>query len=423
MKPHTPKQALTALIALAALITAALTLTACGALDGGGESGYGSSGSWAAPAEGSSDASASNQQGAPRLTGGIWDDNADPEHYARYAEEWAAPELSDLPTRRQLIRVVDAAGAPVRGAKVEVTAGERQVTLRTVDHGYALYAPALDGVSQRYAVNVKLGSQRAAGEFERVDGEEAPWVLTLPEAVAAPARALDLALVVDATGSMGDELSFLKRELSSILAQLQARYPEVDIRVSLTHYRDEGDQYVTRGVPFTGSLERLQRELSAVEADGGGDTPEAMAEALEETLALGWRDGADVARVAFLVADAPPQRFRQARADSAARRARELGVRFFPIASSGVDGEAEWVMRQLAAFSLGQYIFLTDDSGLGGAHAEPNIPCYEVRLLQTLMLRVVESAVVGAWPESSPGEVIRSVGVEEGACEGHRPLD
>jgi hypothetical protein len=76
-------------------------------------------------------------------------------------------------------------------------------------------------------------------------------------------------------------------------------------------------------------------------------------------------------------------------------------------------------MRQMAAFTLGQYIFLTDDSGVGGGHAEPHIPCYEVRLLHTLMLRVIQSAVEGAWVGGDADEVIRSVGFNEnGACVG-----
>ena len=95
------------------------------------------------------------------------------------------------------------------------------------------------------------------------------------------------------------------------------------------------------------------------------------------------------------------------------------GVRIFPIASSGVDIRAEWVMRQAAAFTLGQYIFLTDDSGVGGGHAEPHIPCYQVRLLQDQLLRVIESGIKGRWVEGDTDEIIRSVGFNDlGECVG-----
>jgi Mg-chelatase subunit ChlD len=352
------------------------------------------------------------------LTAGIWDDNAYPAHYARYAEQSAQPELSDLPVERHLIRVVNSEGEPVRGAEVRVTAGEQSVTLHSADHGYALYAPAEDGEAEAIEVSVKLGALSVTESFQGAPEGEA-WVITLPDAPSQPAEALDVALIVDATGSMGDEIAFLKVEISDIITQLRALYPNLDLRVALTHYRDVGDDYVTRSADFTSDLGELQASIEEVSAGGGGDFPEAMGEAMEESMGLSWREGEGVARVAFVVADAPPQTDRQARTDRAARLARDLGVRIFPIASSGVDAGAEWAMRQMAAFTLGQYIFLTDDSGVGGGHAEPHIPCYEVRLLHTLMLRVIQSAVEGVWVGGDADEVIRSVGFNEnGACVG-----
>ena len=101
------------------------------------------------------------------------------------------------------------------------------------------------------------------------------------------------------------------------------------------------------------------------------------------------------------------------------KQARAKGIRVYPIASSGVAGQAEWAMRQLAAFTLGRYLFLTDDSGIGDSHAEPHIPCYHVELLQELMIRVIESALIGEWVPSASGERIRSVGFDEqGNCVG-----
>ncbi len=60
------------------------------------------------------------------------------------------------------------------------------------------------------------------------------------------------------------------------------------------------------------------------------------------------------------------------------RAARSLDVHIYPVASSGVDELTELTMRSAAQLTGGRYLFLTDDSGVGGAHMEPSIPCYFV---------------------------------------------
>ena len=56
---------------------------------------------------------------------------------------------------------------------------------------------------------------------------------------------------------------------------------------------------------------------------------------------------------------------------------------------------------------------------IGGSHAEPHIPCYEVQHLKVLMRRVIESSLAGRWLEGTDEEIIRSVGFDEqGQCVG-----
>ena len=89
----------------------------------------------------------------------------------------------------------------------------------------------------------------------------------------------------------------------------------------------------------------------------------------------------------------------------------------YPVASSGVNGEAELTMRATAQITGGRYIFLTNDSGIGNPHAEPHIPCYVVTKLQGAMIRMVESEMIGHRAEPAPGEVIRTVGSPvDGKC-------
>jgi hypothetical protein len=94
------------------------------------------------------------------------------------------------------------------------------------------------------------------------------------------------------------------------------------------------------------------------------------------------------------------------------------GVHVYPVASSGVAELAELTMRQSAQLTFGRYLFLTDDSGIGGAHAEPTIPCHFVRLLSTSVLHVVDAEMTGDVPTQNLDEVIRIGGEidQDGFC-------
>ncbi len=177
----------------------------------------------------------------------------------------------------------------------------------------------------------------------------------------------------------------------------------MDQRFALIVYRDQGDQYVSRRFDFTNSLDDLRSELSRQRAAGGGDMPEAVHIALEQAAGLDWRPG-NVARVAFLVGDAPPHDSDILAAFEATSGLRAGGVRLFPVASSGVDLKAEFVMRSAAVLTMGQYLFLTDQSGIGNPHAQPHTSQYLVEHLDQLMVRMITSELCGR--RLQPDEVL-----------------
>ena len=207
---------------------------------------------------------------------------------------------------------------------------------------------------------------------------------------------------------MTDEIEYVKAEVADIAATVQESSGNESLRFALIVYRDEGDEYVTRTTDFT-SLDEFQDDLDRQSADGGGDYPEAMDAAMAAMSQLSWRDG-NVARVAFLIADAPPHTENAGRFLSAVEDHRRAGVKIYPVAASGVAQEAEYLMRLAAQATLARYIFLTHDSGIGNPHEEPLIPCYHVQLLNDLLSRVLESELAGAWIQPEPDDIIRSVG-------------
>jgi hypothetical protein len=231
------------------------------------------------------------------------------------------------------------------------------------------------------------------------------------------ARALDVVVVIDTTGSMGDEIGYLRADFLELVRGLSGRYPGVTLRHAVVAYRDEGDEYVVLPSELTSDAVATQRSLDGLRAEGGGDWPEAPDQALARASQLAWSDGQDAAKVLFWVSDAPHHEQNAGALAGAVRDLRGRGVHVYPVAASGVNALTELTMRSAAQLTLGRYLFLTDDSGVGNPHAEPSIPCYWVTKLDYAMERVLRSEIEGTVVQIDPGAVIRAMGdPRSGVC-------
>lgn len=118
---------------------------------------------------------------------------------------------------------------------------------------------------------------------------------------------VEVAFVLDTTGSMGGLIEGAKRKIWSIATAIVDSNPDADIRMGLVAYRDIGDDYVTRKVELTTDIQDLYANLLELKARGGGDWPESVNEALDVAVnKLQWTQGGDTRRIVFLVGDAPP---------------------------------------------------------------------------------------------------------------------
>ena len=362
------------------------------------------------------------------LTAGSFDDNLNLPVFEEFVDGLlqndAAGDIPDVSLEeRVIVTVTTEGGDPVGNARVVVAAADTEqqaqplIDQPTRSDGRVFFSTGLDGAGEATAFNVTVyppdGSDPVTAS---ADLAELDWTVTLPGVEADLPTQLDLAFVVDATGSMADELEYLKVEMDNIASTIAEQHPNVDQRYALIVYRDEGDDYVTRDFDFTESLEGFQANLSDQEAQGGGDYPEAMHLALEDAQGLTWR-AEGTARVLFLVADAPPHAEFAQRTLDAVMALRSAGVVIYPVAASGVAEEAELVMRTAALVTLAEYIFLTDDSGVGSSHAEPHIPCYMVEALERVMIRMISAELDGVKTYPDEQDVIRVVGNPvDGVC-------
>lgn len=358
------------------------------------------------------------------LTAGDYDDVLNPELYKHYVDKMLQGELrhKELPyvdaDQRINIRVLDRLGKPMPMAELSLTYsdGEKMFPLRTGADGMAYLYPNYDALKPGIVIRVEAEGATAvtttlSEDHVKSGGEIVIDLNTDRQAI----EALDLLLTIDATGSMADEMRYLQKELQSILGRVEAANAGIDIRTGLIVYRDKGDAYVVKTIPFTDDIDDFRKSLGEQTADGGGDMPEAMQLAMRKGLSMDWRE--DALKINLLVADAPPHDEDISDTWKTGLISRTEAIHIVPIAASGVDKTAEFLMRSMAQITGGRFLFLTDDSGIGNPHAEPTVDCYVVTRLDNLVTRVLNNLITGERDEPEADDVIRSVGnYRAGVC-------
>ncbi len=204
---------------------------------------------------------------------------------------------------------------------------------------------------------------------------------------------IDLMYMIDTTGSMGDELEYIKAELVDMVERIAAKDEAVSIRVSVNFYRDEGDEYIVKYYDFRTDINQCLDQIKQESATGGGDFPEAVHTALDNVVSgHQWRNNA--LKLCFFVLDAPPHSESEISGindnirESLIKAAVE-GIRIIPVFCSGADQASEYLFRSFAAITNGTFVFLTDDSGIGGSHEEVTVGDYSVEKLNDCMVRIV----------------------------------
>ena len=216
---------------------------------------------------------------------------------------------------------------------------------------------------------------------------------------------LDVLFLIDSTGSMADEIDKLQESIQEIAARIDRLPNQPQVRFAMTIYRDRGDLFVSRTFDFTPDVREFSKALAEVEAEGGGDYPESLNEALHRAIHTAeWR-GEDTVQLIFLVADAPPHLDYAQDYDYAVEmeKAAERGIKVFPIASSGLDDQGEYIFRQIALFTQGRFVFLTyagpTNGGSPGYETTHHVEDYSVENLDDLLVRMVEEELAYQNPQ------------------------
>lgn len=330
------------------------------------------------------------------ITAGEWNDLNNWSFWNNLFNEQAFSKMPDywsVYTNNRITVLVENNGTPVANAKVELLRNEAVIWASKTDNlGYATF---LVGAFQKEE-SIDLSSLSL-----KVNDVTINQSLVLFENGVNKINSntnsnglhnVEISFVVDATGSMGDELEFLKADLQSVIENVKNEDTSLNILTSTVFYRDEGDDYVTKKSDFSSNLSQTINFIKEQNAGGGGDFPEAVHSALDVTVnELQWSSTAKT-RIAFLLLDAPPHYNTNVTKSiqNTIQTAAAKGIKIIPITASGIDKETEFLMRYMAILTNGTYVFITNDSGIGNEHIEASVGEYQVEKLNDLLVRLIK---------------------------------
>lgn len=299
-----------------------------------------------------------------------------------------------FPTQRYAVQVMDNGSQPIMDCTVSLLDENKKVlwAAKTNNSGVAeLWAqPFSEEKNLKNTILIDYNGTKKRIKYPDTYVKGVNEVV-LSTTAQMPEDRTEVMFVVDATGSMEDEIGYLKKELEDVVNQVKTAEPNMELKIGSVFYRDEGDEYVTRTANLSANTNTTIDFIIQQKADGGGDYPEAVDAALIDAISNQSWSASARSRIVFLMLDAPPHDDDQslAKLHATMKEAAKKGIKLVPIASSGIDKETEFLMRFFAMTTNGSYVFITDHSGVGNGHIEPTVGEYRVEYLNDLLARII----------------------------------
>lgn len=175
--------------------------------------------------------------------------------------------------------------------------------------------------------------------IDQIDPDDKAWTGDL-ELGRADLDQFEVVFTVDATGSMGDVLAWLRRDIARVMQAMTLLCKEPPM-LGVVFYRDKGDIFVTKTLPLTYKLADLAPAIMQMTADGGGDIPEAIQEALTATMQMNWSKAKrkNGGKIVILVGDAPPKPGTEKACNEIAAKGKEAGIKLYACKITTVEGK------------------------------------------------------------------------------------
>ncbi|HTU21673.1 MAG TPA: VWA domain-containing protein [Gemmataceae bacterium] len=181
-----------------------------------------------------------------------------------------------------------------------------------------------------------------------------------------PKPKIEVVFCLDTTGSMGGLIQGAKDKIWSISNQIAGGKPSPDLKIGLVAYRDRRDAYITKIVDLTDDLDAIHAKLRELQAAGGGDGPESVNQALDDSVnKIKWSSDKKTLRIIFLVGDAPPHMDYpdDAKYPATCKKACEKGIIINTIQCGG-DGECQKHWKEICKLAEGSYAQIAQTGGV-----------------------------------------------------------
>ncbi len=204
------------------------------------------------------------------------------------------------------------------------------------------------------------------------NADEAPKVPCGPPnavsraAIAKSSKSIEVCFVLDTTGSMGGLIDGAKKKIWTIANSIVAADPKAQVKFALVPYRDRGDQYITRVFDLTDDLDAVFANLQSFTADGGGDGPESVNQAIDDaTNKVTWSADAEAVKFLFLVGDAPPHMdyADDVKYPKSCEAAVKKGI-IINTVQCGTQSDTKEVWQEIARRGEGSYVALEQSGGM-----------------------------------------------------------
>jgi len=217
----------------------------------------------------------------------------------------------------------------------------------------------------RHLLYLAVGVLSLAANFDMAaNGADADEAVT---AVETKAPSVEVAFVLDTTGSMGGMIAGAKQKIWFIANQIVSGEPTPNVKMALVPYRDKTDEYVTKVYDLSDNIDQVYTDLMSFQATGGGDRPENVNQALYDAVhKLSWSEDGDTLKIIYLVGDAPPQPYDDVPGyEETAKVAEETKIIINSILCGGATDTGE-VWQKISDLAAG--VFLKIDQGGGVVH-------------------------------------------------------
>ena len=202
--------------------------------------------------------------------------------------------------------------------------------------------------------------------------QQAKAITNTAHVIPAQSHRIEVVFVLDTTSSMSGLIQAAKEKIWSIASTMASAQQSPDIKMGLVAFRDRGDAYITRVFDLSDDLDSMYASLMDFRAQGGGDGPESVNQALYDTIhKISWSQDENVYKVAFLVGDAPPHMDypNDVKYPATLAAAKRMGI----VVNSIQSGQHEMTRpawQEIASLGHGEY-FQVENSGNTVAVATP----------------------------------------------------